>query len=338
MSKNVSQIVADLFAKPANGAGLPSQARTLGDELKKAVQSEETIYGKFRGLLESFREIIPDEQQRYQAALKALSTTAKLSRQEITKAIDEQAKDLKVVEKGFLPAQAGWRNELKAMENRAQQLKGEIAQLREKVAQLESEEKGVLAAKASREKELEQAEQTVKDVFAGIGTELIAFKKKLEELPAESAGTPPGPTAAAQAPSPVPPSMPAAPSPAPQKKDASSKKKESREPAIEIQGAAVTAETQYQRKCPMCGGPFNLLELENKWQCFTCGHEEAAIAAPEQKAAAKQGENQPGSKPAAPADTNFQRKCPMCGGPFNLLELEKKWQCYTCAHEEPAAG
>ncbi len=119
MSKNLSQIVAELFAKPAEGKELSSRVQRLGEELKKAIQGEDTIYGKFRGLLGSFQGIIPDEQQRYHAALKALSTTSKLDRQDIVKALNSQLEELKIVEKSVLPSLPGLQGELKAMEAKA---------------------------------------------------------------------------------------------------------------------------------------------------------------------------------------------------------------------------
>jgi hypothetical protein len=142
MSKSLSQIVAELFSKPAEGKELSSQIQRLGVEIRNVVQSEETVFGKFHGLLKSLQEIIPDEQQRDQAALKALSTTSKMSRQEIIKAVNAQIEEMKIVEKSVLPSLPAWRDELKTMEARAQERKGEMAKLRERMAQLERRKNG----------------------------------------------------------------------------------------------------------------------------------------------------------------------------------------------------
>jgi chromosome segregation ATPase len=255
MSKNLSQIVADLFAKPTEGKELSSQIQQLGDEIRKVIHSEDTVFGKFRGFLESFRTIIPDEKQRYQAALQALSTTSKLSRQEIIKTINGQIEELKIVGTGLMPAQSGWRDGLKAMGSRSQQLKGEIAQLRERLTQLESEEKAVQSGILAQEKDLELAEKTVKELFANIGAEISALNKKVEELTADATEAEPAPPAAQPSPKKE-----------PQKKDSEQK--------IEIPASPLPEDTKYQRKCPMCGGRFNLLALENIWQCYTCGYQE----------------------------------------------------------------
>jgi chromosome segregation ATPase len=252
MSRNISEIVADLFSKSAGGEDQSSRTRRLRDEMKGVIGSEDTIFGKLRGLLESFREIIPDEKQRYHAALKALSTTSKLGPQEIVKAVNSQLEELKVLEKGLMPAVPG-RDEVKAMESRSQQLKGEIAQLRERMAQLESEETTVRTGISAREKELQLAEKTVKDLFADTVAEITSLKKKVEELTAEAP--------AGQA--------------LPQGDISDGKEgKKVGEQKIGLKATPPPEDTKFQRKCPMCGGRFNLLELEKKWQCYTCAYEE----------------------------------------------------------------
>jgi chromosome segregation ATPase len=262
MNNNLAQIIADLFAKPREGKELSSQVQHLEDEIQKVIHGEDAVFGKFCGLLESFRTIIPDEKQRYQAALQALSTTAKRSRQEIIKAISGQLEELKIVEAGLMPAQSGWRDALKTMGSRSQQLKGEIAQLRERLTQLESEEIAVQAGMSAGDKDLELAEKMVKDLFAKIGAEISAVNKKVEEWTADAPEAEPAPPAAEPGSKKE-----------PQKKDAPGKKKDD-DQKTEVKAMPPSQDTKFQRKCPMCGGQFNLLELENIWQCYTCAHEE----------------------------------------------------------------
>jgi ribosomal protein L37AE/L43A len=359
MSRNLSQIVAELFANPTEGKDLSAQIQRLGLEIKLVVQGEDTMFGKFRGLLESFREIIPDEQQRYHAAIKALSTTSKLSRQEIVKAMNGQLEELKIIEKNvIMPALPGWREELKAMEARLQGLKGEIANLRARLAQLEGEEKTVQAAMATRQKDLERAEKSIKDLFADIGAEITSVNKQVEGLPAEgpplAQPTPPAPSVAAALPK------------EPVKSDAPAKKKKEIEQKVELQAASPPVDSKFQRKCPMCGGPLNLLQLENLWQCFTCAYEEPATdevqetsekedepmntptpaEAPQPASGpasfveplasmvnepdvTKTGTSAPGHQPA------FKKKtCPSCHKKMFWSSSAKAWRCPTCQHKK----
>ena len=270
MIKNLSQLIAELLARPMESEELSSQILRLGEELRKVIHSEDMMFGRFRGLLESFRTIIPDEKQRYQAALQALSTTSKLSRQEIIAALNAQIEELKILEKGLMPAQHAWRAALNGLEARSQQLKGEIAQLRERLGQLEGEEKAIQAGMSAQEKDLSIAESTMKELFANIGAEISALNMKMEEFTAEAPAAQPALTAAP----PIPPAAQPGPKAEPRNTDAASRRKKGGEQTVEIQAAPPPQDTKYRRKCPMCGGPFNLLELENIWQCYTCAYEE----------------------------------------------------------------
>ncbi|NTW60407.1 MAG: hypothetical protein HGB21_02630 [Nitrospirae bacterium] len=328
--------------------------RHLEDEIRKVIRSEDTVFGKYSGLLESFRTIIPDEKQRYQAALQALSTTSKLSRQEILKAMSGELEELKIVEKNLLLDQSGWRDELLTMEARSQGLKGEIANLRARMTQLVDEERTVLAAAATRQKDLDGAEKSIKDIFADIGAEIISLSMKVGVLSAEAAVAQPGPHA--------PQASPVATQPAtlkePVRSDAPGKKKEVEQKAG-IEGAAPHMDTKFQRKCPRCGGPFNLLELENIWQCFTCAYEEPATdavqGAGEEKSEPK-GAPTPAETPEPIAETTsssiepvsmvngpagpkkdssrsgsqpgaYKKACPFCFKKMIWSPGEKVWRC-----------
>jgi flagellar motility protein MotE (MotC chaperone) len=262
MSRNLSQIVADLFARPLEGKELSAQIQRLGLEMRIVMRGEDTIFGKFLGLLESFQAILPEEQQRYQAALQAISTTTKLSRQEIVRTMSGQLEELKIIEKNVIPSLTGWRDELKTMESRSQGLKGEIANLHARIAQLEGEERTVQAAMTAQQKDLEGTEKAIKQLLSDIGAELSALIKRADTLTAEAPAAQPAPPVA----QPVPRKEPV-------KNDVPGKKKDG-EQKVEIQTPPPQQDTKFQKKCPMCGGRFNRLELERKWQCYTCAHEE----------------------------------------------------------------
>ena len=306
MSRNLSQIVADLFANPTGGEDQSSRIKRLRDEAKIVIGSEDTVFGRLRGLLASFREIIPDEKQRYLAALKALSTTSKLGPQEIINAVNGQLEEMKVLEKGLMPTLPGWRDELKAMEARSQQLKGEIAQLRARIAQLESEEKTVLTGIAARGKELELAEKSMKDLFADIEAEVTSIKKKVAEFTAESLAAQPSQKRE------------------PHKIDVPSEKK------VEIQAAPPPQDSKFERKCPMCGGRFNLLEFEKKWQCYTCAYEETTKDEV-QSTGEEKSESISAQKPPSDNRPSTRKKtCPACRKTMFWFPNENAWRCPSC--------
>jgi ribosomal protein L37AE/L43A len=353
MSKSLSLIIAEIFAKPTEGKELSSQVQPLGDELRKAIYGDDTVFGKFRGLLDSFRTIIPDEKQRYRTALQALSTISKLSRQDIMKAMSNQLEELKIVEKGLMPAPSGLHDGLRSLGSRAQQLKAEVAQLRERLAQLESEEKAVHTHMVARGKDLELAEKTANELFANIGTEIGSLRKKVEELTVEATVEQPGQHVVL----PVPPARQPSPKQEPQKNFAPATKKDVAG-KTELKGAAPQQDTKFQRKCPMCGGPFHLLELENIWQCYTCAYEEPAADAVQSASEEKSG-SMDAPKPAKIAPSSIEpasmvsepagpskgsprsgsqpgakkKACPVCFKKMIWYPGEKVWRCPSGHHE-----
>jgi ribosomal protein L37AE/L43A/predicted nuclease with TOPRIM domain len=309
----LSRIVADLSAKSKVGEELSAKIHRLRDEIKKVIENEDTIFGKIRGLVDSFREIIPEEKQRYSAAIKALTATSKLSQQEIVKAVTNQLGELKILEKGLLSALPNWRDELKAMEAKSQETKAEISKLREVITRLENEEKGLQSGISAREKEMERIEKAVGEIFTEIGADITYIKIKIEEFSAESA-----------APQPIPPK-------ASIKSNIPAEAKATAEQKNEIHEPSSPQYTEFQKKCPMCGGRMDFYSNEKMWRCYSCANEELeqATGSGEQKSETRE--------PSAPKqDTEFQKKCPMCGGQMNFLMNENMWLCYACAHEERA--
>ncbi len=89
---------------------------------------------------------------------------------------------------------------------------------------------------------------------------------------------------------------------------------------------------ELQKKCPMCGGRMDFNIREKKWRCYSCAYEELK----EEKGGSEQKNEIP--EPSAPQDTEWQKKCPMCGGRMDFYINEKKWICFSCAYEESKEG
>jgi ribosomal protein L37AE/L43A len=307
-SKILSRLVVDLFVRAKGGEELSHKIRRLRDEIKKVIESEDTIFGKFRGLVESFREIIPEEKQRYSAAIKALSTTAKISRQEIVKAVGNQLEELKILKKGLLGTSPGWRDGFKAMEAKSREMKDEISKLQEKIARLQSEEKQILSDMATREKEMEVVEKAVEELFTDIAAEVALISKKVEESAAASAVSQPAPIEDSLVDDIL------------SDKKGGGQKNESSQ-SYERQNS------ELQKSCPMCGGIMNFYMKEKMWRCYSCAYEELK----EEKINPQKSETR---ETVVPQDTKAQRICPMCGGHMDFNFEGQVWICYSCAHEE----
>lgn len=355
MNKNLSRMVADLFVRSKGGEDLSSKIDRLRDELRKAIDSESALFGKFRGLLDSFREIIPDEKQRYHAAIKALSTTSKLSQQEIIKAVNGRLEELRIIEKGLMPAIPVWREDLKVMEGKEKEIGNEIAKLREKIALLESEQEGVRTGMAAREKELVLIEKSMKELFAEIAVEISTIKDKVEEFTSEAAPVQP---AAQKAPA-APPKIDTFVEPAVEKKAADEQK-------IGIQTPPSPPDPKFQKTCPMCGGTMNLHVNDKLWMCYTCAYEESD-AGGAQGSRTESGEFMGSSalEPASPSSTftvpagdlspdesegskkrsssskqpvSRTKPCPSCRKTMYYHPEERAWRCPSCYYETRSLG
>lgn len=346
----LSRIAADLFVKATGGEDLSAKIQRLRDEIKKGIESEDTIFGKIRELIASFEEIIPEEKQRYNAAIKALSTTSKLSRQEIVKAVNNQLEELKILEKSLMPAHGGWSDELKLMEAKSREMKDEISKLREKIGRLESEEKGLLNGMATREKEREVVEKAMQELFTDIEEEITYIKERVEEFTVETAPAQP---------------IPHSDSP---KNDIPSEEKGSGEQKSEIGESSAPQDTEWQKKCPMCGGRLNFHSKDEMWQCYSCGYEilkkdevqgkseeksehtDAPKLTPASEpifdpsppfavplASMTSDEYQESKKGSSPRSNNQpspkKKTCPVCRKKMNWHQMEKAWRCPFCDYE-----
>ena len=344
-NKILSRMAADLFIKSKDGEELSSKIQRLRDEIKKVIESGDTIFGKFRELMDSFEEIIPEEQQRYKAAIKALSATSKLSLQEIVKAVNNQLEELKILEKGLFPALPAWRDELKVMEAKSREMRNEISKLRERIGRLESEEQGLLDGMAAREKEMEYVEKAVGELFSDIGDDITYIKKRIEEVTAESA-----------APQPIPPrdSM---------KSQIYSEEKGGGEQKREIPESSAPQDTEWEKKCPMCGGRMNFHTKDEMWMCYSCAYEESKedevpgksehANAPKSTLASDQifdpsppravplesmtsNVDQASKKESSPSNvqpSGKKKTCPVCRKKMDWYEQDKTWRCTFCDYE-----
>ena len=132
-----------------------------------------------------------------------------------------------------------------------------------------------------QQEELALLEKAVGKLFVDIGAKTIVNKQDREELQVETPGGP---------------------------------------------GSYAPQQTASHRDCPMCGERITFDRKESRWQCYSCTYKEL----PGETAGADQP---PGFSPA-PLETEWRKKCPMCGGQMNYHAQDEQWFCYTCAHEE----
>ena len=359
MNEKLSRMVADLFEQSRGGEDLSPKIQSLRDEIKKVIESENSIFGKLRELVSSFQEIIPEEKQRYNAAIKALSTTSKLSREEIVSAVNNQLTEIALLEKSLVPSLPDWRKELKVMEATAQEMRGELAKLRERMVWLESEEKRILAGLLVRQREGESAEKAMWELFREIETEVAKITKKVADAAVETAVAQP----VAQ-PEPVKSDVPVehkvvneqkktiSASPAPAARPVAQEVVE--EQKKEVSEPPAPQNSEFQKKCSRCGGRMDFYSNAEMWQCYSCGNEELTTDEVQGKGKEKSGqtaepETDPASEPISdpsqplgvpwvpPSSKNNtlakKKSCPVCRKKMQWYQQEGAWRCPFCKYE-----
>ncbi|MCC7202652.1 MAG: hypothetical protein IT393_08365 [Nitrospirae bacterium] len=223
--------------KRANvNADLSIDLSHLHEEIKKEISGVNGTFDKFRGLLDSFRDIIPEEKQRYQAAIKALSCTSGLNQNEILGAADGQLSELNKFEKKFKSSLPNLRDEQKRMESKSLEIRIEISALREKIARLELEEQEILSSTASRDDERKSIEKEIDNVLSGIAEEITEIKRRVVEF---TTGI----------------------------------KEEN--PNGLFENSDYSQKNQEYENCRACGHKAKWHEQARAWKCSTCGYEEA---------------------------------------------------------------
>jgi ribosomal protein L37AE/L43A len=373
---NMKEFLSDLLEKAKKKDRL--DVIRLRDEIKKEVESDEVIR-KFVGLLETFRDIIPDERQRYNAAVRALSATAGLSLQNVLDSANNQLEKLKLFEKGVLSALPGLRDDLKDMESRSGEIKDEIASLRQKIAEFEKEEKEVLAKIAVREKEAKLVEGAISKLFTDVGTEIAGIRKKIEEFTSKEAPAAPKTEEAyiesreedhkdwgkelaeGEEESEDEEAAEGEEESEGEEREGEEEEEEGLQGEFNVEEIPVPQETEFLKKCPMCGGQIHFLVQEQMWKCYTCGHEESSkkeadpappasergrpalsaviedpAEAPEKDEltplAAAQAAPQPSATRAHKSPTK-KKACPVCRKQMEWHENKKSWECPHCGYQ-----
>lgn len=234
-----------------------SELRKSGGELQK-----------FLSLAESLREIVPDERKRYAAAFKALHESSGTTRGDILAAVESQLSALKGQKERLMESFAAKGEERKALLAKHDGIKSRMSALRETLKKLEEEEKAVLSLIAAGEEETRKAEKAVGSITGSIEKELHEAREKVSAFLAE------GKDSAAETES-------ASPGDAFLNEESPEETPEAESPLISPVSDTPPADTPPAvateaggKPCPSCRNRMDWYEVDRKWKCFVCGHEE----------------------------------------------------------------
>jgi DNA repair exonuclease SbcCD ATPase subunit len=216
---------------------------------------------KFLSLVESLREIIPDEAKRYEAASKALQESAGITRDAILAAAENQLSALGNQKKRIAQSVTAPDAVNNPLASKLEETRTRISEFKGALRKLQDEEKEILASLASEEKKGKTAEKGLDSLIRSIEEEIGEIRDKvlcyliqggslsivpesepLENMHAAGEHTDAEPEADLISPMSV-------------------------EPPADAKDAGV-------RPCPSCQNRMDWYEVDGKWKCFVCAHEE----------------------------------------------------------------
>lgn len=250
-----------------SGTNNPDSLSLESGRLLESIRSELRKSGgelqKFLSLAESLREIIPDERKRLAAAFKALQESSGTTTNDILTSVENQLSALKGQKERLMESFSARTEERTTLLTNLDGIKSRITALREGLRKLEEEEKAVLSRIAAEEEETRKAEKTIDSITGSIEKELHEIKEKVSRFLAEGSDFSAGPE-------------PESPADVFLQEEAQEEAPEVETPLTSPVSETPPANaTEAQGKpCPSCRNRMDWYEVDGKWKCFVCGHEE----------------------------------------------------------------
>ncbi|GAB4389613.1 MAG: hypothetical protein Kow0025_16050 [Thermodesulfovibrionales bacterium] len=221
----------------------PSALSALLEDMRSEVVGKGEAVQKFLGLTGALEEVVPDEERRHEAAMKALFHATGLSGEDLLAAADRQLAEIKRQKESFALTADRWRRDLGEHFSRAREIREEMEALRRRLSELEEEQKAASSGLRRGEKEISDAEarfaSEARELQAGIEGVISSIRsvvsgKALRVRPPEAAKAS-GPREG---------------------------------------GDTALTESDNRRICSNCKCPMDWHEMGKVWKCFVCASEE----------------------------------------------------------------
>jgi DNA repair exonuclease SbcCD ATPase subunit len=230
----------------------------LIESIRSEIEKENGVLRKFLGLVESLRDIVPEEDKRYHAALESLSQAIGVSKEDIVRAADRQLSELENQRKSFALSLVERRAEMKVLLARANHIKSEASRLQEEIHRLEEEEKRILAKVKAEEAALRTTEENFTAVVEKLEKEIGETRRRITRYLLEGAPPPDEPL--------MHPHMEEFAGTRAVGEDPDDFGDTTLRPAAEK--TSVNTKT-----CPNCQNQMDWYDFDKKWKCFVCAHE-----------------------------------------------------------------
>lgn len=147
------------------------------DQLADAISAKGKSYDVFTGMLNDL-SVIPDEKQRFEAALKALARTSGMSVDELIHALDAKAETLKAESDEFSGV-------LEDKHKTIQGLTAEITAIDQKIAEIEAEKQRLLGEKKGIEANQQELQEKASKAETDFGNAIKKIQAELREARAK---------------------------------------------------------------------------------------------------------------------------------------------------------
>lgn len=214
----------------------PAVLDRLVEEMRRETMEKGEEVQKFLGLCEALEDVVPDQEKRHVAAMKALFHSTGLSGEDVLAAADRQLSELKSQKEGFALAADRWRRDLEGHFSRAREIRQEMESLRRRIAELEKEEKDASSGLRKGEKEISAAE-------AGFASTAETLEAEIGKVKDRILGVVSG-------------------------------KKASAPRGGKTGGDAPLEESDNRKICANCKCPMDWHEIGKVWKCFVCANEQ----------------------------------------------------------------
>lgn len=221
-------------------------------EVRDEVAKDGPNLQRFMEMVASFKDVIPEEYKRYQAAITALKQASGIKEADILEAADAQLGALGRSDSILADTMGDRRDELNKCVEKTKEMDSEIAVLQSRLDDITRERKAFSDNRIEKEKEIKTIEDNFKAVINHLDKEIRGVKARIEKYLSGSFK----PEAHAPRPTSSEPQLGGG----------------GLEPGASAQSAS--PKSAKSRPCSVCNATMDWYSMKKMWKCFTCGHEE----------------------------------------------------------------
>lgn len=213
-----------------------ADVEAVAREIRRSLASGDDALAQFLGLLESLRDVVPDDDKCHEAALTALERTSGHKEADVLRAVRGHRDALDRLRNLFEMTVSERGDEMRVLERKAREIQDQVDKLEAQLRTLMQEEQTIRTALSSREASAESAGERFEAALMSVQAEIEELRSRM------------GDTATAEE------SVP----------------QDDLSPDF---SAEPESEPREKKQCPSCKQDMEWLAGEKSWQCPSCGYQ-----------------------------------------------------------------